>query len=92
MVRVEIKENKGDEFVETMKTLISRFRKAKGCIDYRLNRGLENDNSYELIGEWQSLEDCDGHMRSPDFEVLQGAITILGKTSQTQIMKPEKEG
>lgn len=92
MTRVEIKESKRDEFVETMKTLISRFRKTKGCIGYRLDRDLENVNAYELIGEWQSLEDCDAHLKSPDFEVLQGAVTVLGKTSRTQIMDLEKEG
>jgi quinol monooxygenase YgiN len=92
MTHVEIKENKGDEFVEAMKMLIDRFRRAKGCIGYRLNRDLENENAYELIGEWQSLEDCERHLSSPDFEVLQGAITVLGKTSQTQIMNLEKEG
>ncbi len=92
MTRVEIKENKRDEFVETMKTLMDRFRKAKGCIGYRLNRDLENENGYALIGEWRSIEDCDGHLKSSDFEVLQGAITVLGKTSQTQIMNLENEG
>jgi len=36
-----------------------------------------DENSTVLIGEWETTEDWTNHLRSRDFAVLLGAITIL---------------
>ena len=91
MIHVEVKKNKHDEFLNTLTTLKKRFSQARGCTDYYLERDLENENLFHLIGDWRTQEDYDKHANSPEFEVLQGAIRILGLTSQVRILKMDKD-
>jgi quinol monooxygenase YgiN len=87
MIQVEVKKNKRDEFLNTLATLKKRFNQARGCTAYHLGRDLENENLFQLISEWRTQEDYDKHVTSPEFEVLQGAIQILGLNPQARILK-----
>lgn len=87
MIHVEVRKNKHDEFLKTLTTLGKRFNRARGCIAYHLGRDLENENLFQLIDEWRTQEDYDKYVNSPEFEVLQGAIQILGLTPQVRILK-----
>ena len=87
MIHVEVKKNKHDEFLKTLTTLKKRFNQAGGCIDYHIGRDLENENLFQLTGEWRTQEDYDNHLNSPEFEVLQGAIQVLGLTPEARILK-----
>ena len=89
MIHVEVKKNKHDEFLRTLTTLGKRFNRARGCIAYHLGLDLENENLFHLIGEWRTQEDYDKHVNSPEFEVLQGAIRILGLTPRVRILKTD---
>ena len=91
IIRVEAKKNKRDEFLNTLTTLGKRFNQSSGCIAYHLGRDLENENLFQLVGEWQTQEDYDKHVNSPEFEVLQGAIRILGLTPQVRILKMDED-
>ena len=91
MIHVEVKKNKRDEFLKTLMALKKRFNQTSGCIAYHLGRDLENENLFHLTGEWRTQQDYDKHANSPEFEVLQGAIRILGLTSQVRILKLDEE-
>ena len=91
MIHVEVKKNKRDEFLETLTALGKRFSRTRGCIAYLLGLDLENENLFHMIGEWRNQEDYNKHANSPDFEVLQGAIRILGLTSQFRILKMDED-
>jgi quinol monooxygenase YgiN len=91
MMDVELKESKRHEFVETMKSLIGRFRTASGCMGYRLCMDSEKENLCQLISEWRTQEDYDAYLNSPDFEVLQGGIKVLGESSRTKTLNREQE-
>jgi len=91
MIHVEVKKNKQDEFLNTLAILGKRFNQARGCVSYRLCRDIENEYLFELIGEWRSWEDYDMHVNSPEFEVLQGAIQVLGLPPQVRILKMEED-
>ena len=45
---------------------------------YRFFVDATDENSSLLVGEWQSHEDWSNHLKSYDFAVLLGAITVLG--------------
>ena len=87
MIHVEVKKNKFEEFLNTLTTLKKRFSQARGCIAYHLGRDLENENLFQLIGEWRTQEDFDKHVNSSEFEVLQGAIRVLGLTPQVRVLR-----
>ena len=91
MIQVEVKKNKCDEFLNTLMTLAERFNHAQGCIVYHLARNLENENLFQLIGEWRTQQDYDKYVNSPEFEILQGAIRILGLTPQIRVLKMDDD-
>ena len=37
-----------------------------------------DENSSLLVGEWQTHDDWSNHLKSDDFAILMGAITVLG--------------
>ena len=69
-------ENRGELF-QTIRPLLDPIRREKGCLTYRFYVDANDENSTVLIGEWESQEAWTNHLRSRDFAVLLGAITIL---------------
>ena len=69
------------ELFQTLHTLLGPIRREKGCLAYRFYLEDGNENCTVLIGEWETQEDWDNHLRSDDFAVLLGAITVLSNTS-----------
>ena len=65
------------EFFQTIGPLLDPIRRGRGCLAYRFYVDANDENSTVLIGEWESQEDWNNHLRSRDFAVLLGAITIL---------------
>ncbi|MGQ3673568.1 antibiotic biosynthesis monooxygenase family protein [Xanthobacter sp. TB0136] len=49
------------------------FRRAKGCLSFRLERTIERPQIYRLVVGWQTLEDHMVHFReSEDFQTWRG--------------------
>ena len=69
-------ENRGELF-QTIWPLLEPIRSEKGCLTYRFYIDAADENSTVLIGEWETQEDWTNHLRSRDFSILLGAITVL---------------
>jgi quinol monooxygenase YgiN len=69
-------ENRGELF-QTIQPLLAPIRREQGCLAYDFYVDANDENSTVLIGEWESREAWTNHLRSRDFAVLLGAITIL---------------
>ena len=65
------------ELFQTIKPLLDPIRSEKGCLAYGFYVDANDENSTVLIGEWETREDWTNHLRSRDFAILLGAITIL---------------
>jgi len=76
--KVTILPENRNEFFQTICPLLEPIRKEKGCVDYRFFVEASDENSSLLIGEWETREDWSNHLRSRDFAILLGAITVLG--------------
>lgn len=83
--RVTVQPEKRREFFQTVRPLLEPIRKEKGCMAYRLFVDANDENSSLLIGEWQTQEDWSNHLRSRDFAILLGAMTILGSPESIEI-------
>ena len=79
--RVIVQPEKRTEFFQTIGRLLDPMKKAKGCrtLDFYLD--ATDDNSTLLVSEWETEKDLDDYLRSNDFAVLRGAITILSVRS-----------
>jgi quinol monooxygenase YgiN len=65
------------ELFQTIRPLLDPIRSEKGCLAYGFYVDANDENSTVLIGEWETREDWTNHLRSRDFAILLGAITIL---------------
>ena len=91
-IMIEIKPYKTDEFVSSMCSLSPKIRKEKGCLGYSLYRDHENENTYSLVGEWETRQALEKHFKTNDFEVLIGAARVLGETFVMNIAEVSKTG
>ena len=76
--RITMRPENRNEFFQTVCPLLDPIRLEKGCVGYRFFVDATDENSSLLISEWQTHEDWSNHLRSRDFAVLLGAITVLG--------------
>ena len=72
------------ELFQTIWPLLDPIRQEKGCRTYRFYIDLVDEDSAILIGEWDTKEDWSNHLRSRDFAVLLGAITVLSSPASFQ--------
>ena len=49
-LKLDINENKIDEFVECVNSLLERFRKETGFLDISLYGDMEDNSTYILVG------------------------------------------
>lgn len=75
--RMTVRPESRSELFQTIRPLLDPIRSEKGCLRYGFYVDANDENSTVLIGEWESREAWTNHLRSRDFAVLLGAITIL---------------
>jgi quinol monooxygenase YgiN len=91
-IKVVIKENKVDEFVESLRSLSIGFRKENGCLEFSMYRDTEKENTFSVIGEWKTRPAMDKHFKNKNFEVLIGAARVLGETFKIDIGETPETG
>ena len=79
-IKIDIQENKIDEFVRNLHSLWFKFLKEEGCLSYCVYREFEKENTFCLVGEFATHEAMETHFQTGDFDVLVGAASVLGKT------------
>ena len=79
--RITVQPEKRLEFLQTIGRLLNPIKSAKGCrtIDFYLD--VADENSTLLISEWDTERDLNNYLKSNDFAVLRGAITVLSVRS-----------
>lgn len=91
-LKIELKPYKADEFDKAIRALSHRIRKEKGCLGYSVFRDSKKEDTYCLVGEWQTRQAMEKHFQTHDFEVLSGAARVLGETFAMNICKVSKTG
>jgi quinol monooxygenase YgiN len=91
-IKVVIRENKVDEFVESLRPLSSGFQKKIGCVDFSLYRHTEMKNTFSVIGEWKTRQAMEKHFKDKKFEVLIGAARVLGDTFEINTGETSEKG
>jgi len=91
-ITIELKENKVDEFVRNLLSLWFKFLKEEKCLNYRVYREFEKENTFCMIAEFVSHDDMENHFKTQDFEVLVGASSVLGKELKMVISEVVAKG
>jgi quinol monooxygenase YgiN len=91
-LKIEIKPYKPEEFVKSMRSLSSSIRKEKGCFDFSVYQDSDNENTYLVVGEWETRQAMEKHFQTHEFELLIGAARVLGETFSMNIAEVSKTG
>lgn len=76
--RIIVRGENRQEFIQTLTSLIEPISEEKGCLTHRFYQEAGNENSFLLVGEWESQVDWDNFLKSDNFAVLLGSIETLG--------------
>jgi quinol monooxygenase YgiN len=90
-IKIIIREYKIDEFVDSLRTLVSGFRKEKGCLDYSMYQDFDKEHAFCIVAEWETHEAMQKHFLTQKFEVLIGAARVLGATFEmimAEVLEP----
>jgi quinol monooxygenase YgiN len=79
--RITVQPEKRTEFMQTMGRLLDPSKNAKGCRSFDFYLDATDENATLLISEWDTETDLNNYFESEDFQVLRGAITVLGLRS-----------
>ena len=91
-IKIVIQEYKIDEFVDSLPSLLSGFRKEIGCLDYRVYQDLDQEYAFCIVAEWQTQEAMQQHFLTQKFEVLIGAARVLGATFEMMMAEVLESG
>jgi len=86
MQHFQIKKNKHKEFLQTWKSLVERIRKEKGCLNCNMYKGMTSQNVLMILTKWKTREELDKHLHSKNFNILKGAINLLGELSKSSFI------
>ena len=75
--RIIVKPEKRVELAQTIGRLLGPIKDIKGCRGIGFYLDAADENSSLLLSEWETESDLDRYLRSNDFAILRGAITIL---------------
>jgi len=67
------------ELFVTLSSLLDLIKSEDGCCGYRCFEDLKSDDTFLLLGEWESPSAWDRHTHSENFTVLMGTLGVLGK-------------
>ena len=90
-IKIVIQEYKIDEFVDSLRSLVSGFRKENGCLDCSVYQDLDEEHAYCIVAEWETDEAMQQHFLTQKFEVLIGAARVLGETFEmmmAEVLEP----
>jgi quinol monooxygenase YgiN len=74
LVKVSIKPNQRDRWLELIRTNASQTRAEEGCESYDVGEDLDTPNTFHVVERWTSLEAQYNHFRAPEFGQLMGAL------------------
>jgi len=67
------------EFTQAILSMVEPTGKETGCLSYALFCDIQDNNRFNLLGEWETREDLDNHFKSLRFSVLLGSKSLLCK-------------
>lgn len=76
-MHMKVSSRKRKELSQAITSLLSSVRSEKGCVRYDFFHGVEDENIFCLLQEWETRKDFETHCESKNYKVLQGAMHLL---------------
>ena len=75
--RITARPEKKKELFMTITSLLEQIRSEDGCRGYQFYGEATTEDSFMLIGEWETRNDWERHVHSEHFAVLLGSLELL---------------
>src|SRR5262249_30472551 len=75
--RIMVRPEKRKELFLTISSLLDQIRSEDGCRNYRFYGEAGDEDSFILIGEWETRSAWNRHLSSDHFAVLLGSLILL---------------
>jgi quinol monooxygenase YgiN len=79
ITRMKVVSAKRMELSQTIALLSVSIRMEKGCRRCELCQGIEDENRFFLLEEWDSQQNFKDYLKSRCFKVFRGAMNFLGE-------------
>jgi quinol monooxygenase YgiN len=76
-IRMHTTSQNRKELMQTFRSLSSPIKSGYGCRSCRIYREVGNEEAVLVIQEWDSRNCLDKHLRSDEFAVMVGAMSLL---------------
>jgi len=77
IIRMKVLSKKRVELSQTIALLIGSIRAEKGCKRCDFYQSIEDENELCLHAEWNTQENLKTYLKSSQFRVLRGAMSLL---------------
>ena len=74
LVRVSIRPERRDRWLELVRANLAQVRAVDGCESYQISEDIETPNSFVLVEQWASLDARYSQFRTPEFGELMAAL------------------
>lgn len=76
-IKIQTTPKNRKELMQTVRSLYDPVECKHGCKSCRVYRDINNDEAVIVIQEWESRSELDNHLRSDEFAVMMGAMSLL---------------
>jgi quinol monooxygenase YgiN len=76
-IRIQTTPENRKEIMQTFRSLSTPIRSEHGCKSCRIYREVENEETMIVIQEWDTRNHLERHLRSDEFAVMVGAMSLL---------------
>lgn len=87
ILRMKVLAEKRKELSQTINSLLISIRKEKGCRRCDFCGGMEDENEFHILEEWDTRESLNDHLKSERFRVLRGAMNLLQEPYEMMVYK-----
>jgi len=81
LTRITVLPEHRKELCQTISSLFNPVKSEKGCLAYHFYEEAGDENTFVLIGEWETQGAWYDHLNSDNFAVLMGSLSLLCKNS-----------
>lgn len=74
LVRVAIRPDQRDLWLNVMRSNAEQSRSEEGCQSYQVAEDVEAPNTFVIVERWASMEAQYQHFRTPEFGTLMGRL------------------
>lgn len=81
-----VKKENHEEYFTYVKEMIECTVKEKGCVQYVITQGIENEECFVFVEKWETYDDLQNHLQSEHIKTIGPKMRVL-RYEQKPVLK-----